>query len=105
MVNPLQHIPIVSTAYRAITGDEIKAPARIAGGAIFGGPIGAVSSLANVIVEESSGKDIGEHVMAAFKTPTPSAKPTATVETDDVQLAMQKELPPMKPVTRMRFNA
>lgn len=65
VINPLQHIPGVSTLYRAITGDVIGAGAQIAGGAIFGGPIGLVASIANLIFEQETGKDIGGHVMAA----------------------------------------
>ncbi|MEP4884867.1 MAG: hypothetical protein ABJ215_00715, partial [Alphaproteobacteria bacterium] len=32
IVNPLQHIPLVSSLYREITGDEISPSARIVGG-------------------------------------------------------------------------
>ncbi len=64
IINPLQHIPIISSAYRAITGDEIKAPARVLGGAIFGGPVGAAFGVANAISEDVNGGDIGESVMA-----------------------------------------
>ncbi len=63
IVNPLQHIPVVSTLYREISGDEIGNPARIAGGLLFGGVIGLVSSVANAIVDETTGKDVGDHVM------------------------------------------
>ena len=45
IVNPLQHIPIVGSIYRNITGDTIAPAMQIAGGALFGGPIGAVVSL------------------------------------------------------------
>lgn len=62
IVNPLQHIPIVSTLYRAITGDQIDPAARVAGGTLYGGPIGAAVSAVNVVVEHSTGKDIGDHV-------------------------------------------
>lgn len=41
VVNPLQHIPVVSKIYQAVTGDEMGAAANIAGAALFGGPIGA----------------------------------------------------------------
>ncbi len=58
MVNPLQHIPIVNMAYRSITGDEIKPISKIIGGGIFGGAIGVASSIANVIIEEETGKDL-----------------------------------------------
>lgn len=64
MVNPLQHIPIVSSLYRSITGDEIKPVARIIGGTVFGGPAGGAMSLANVIIEEETGKDITGNVIA-----------------------------------------
>jgi hypothetical protein len=44
IVNPLQHIPIVSNIYRKITGDTIAPAMEITGGALFGGPIGAAVS-------------------------------------------------------------
>lgn len=66
IINPLQHIPIISTVYRYLTGDEISPASRIAGGALFGGIIGAAISVANVIVEYASGKDMGEHVLSLF---------------------------------------
>ena len=66
VINPLQHIPVVSTIYRAITGDEIDPGARVAGGALFGGPIGAGTAMANVMLENETGKDAGAHVLALF---------------------------------------
>ena len=39
VINPLQHIPVVSTIYWELTGDKISPAARMAGGALFGGPI------------------------------------------------------------------
>lgn len=64
VVNPLQHVPVVSTLYRHFTGDEIKAPARIAGGLLFGGPVGLAASAADVMLEAASGDSLGGHVMA-----------------------------------------
>ena len=64
VINPLQHIPVVSSLYRELTGDEIKAPARVLGGFLFGGPVGLVGSVANAAIEEASGRDLGETVMA-----------------------------------------
>ena len=66
VINPLQHIPFVSTLYRALTGDTIAPAARVAGGALFGGPIGAAVSLVNSIVADWSGKDVSDHVVAFF---------------------------------------
>lgn len=64
MINPLQHLPLVSNVYRYVTGDEIKPAARIVGGAAFGGFLGAASGLANTILEEETGKDLPGNVMA-----------------------------------------
>jgi hypothetical protein len=44
IINPLQHIPLVSNLYREITGDQISSSARILGGGLFGGPIGLTSA-------------------------------------------------------------
>lgn len=63
VINPLQHIPVVSTIYREVTGDEISGLARLAGGFLFGGPIGLASSAANLGVEMMTGNDLGDHVM------------------------------------------
>src|SRR5690348_17165865 len=40
IVNPLQHLPIVGSIYRYLTGDEPAAGTRIIGDALYGGPIG-----------------------------------------------------------------
>ncbi len=65
-INPLQHIPIVSTIYRELTGDIPGPASQVAGGALFGGVIGFVASLFNVQVEGVTGKDIGAHAVAAL---------------------------------------
>lgn len=64
VINPLQHLPIVSSFYREISGDEIKPASRIIGGTVFGGGIGAATSLVNVIVENETGKDIAGNVQS-----------------------------------------
>lgn len=64
IVNPLQHIPVVSTVYRAVTGDQIAAPARLIGGALFGGPLGLASASANLFLEEATGGDLASHALA-----------------------------------------
>ena len=64
IVNPLQHIPVVNTIYRELTGDSIKGVSRIIGGGIFGGVIGLVAGIGSAIVAETTGKDPGEHVLA-----------------------------------------
>ena len=72
IINPLQHIPIISTIYRALTGDEISLGARIVGGALFGGPIGLGAAVVNAAIEASTGDDIGGLIMATLTDSTPS---------------------------------
>ncbi len=66
LINPLQHLPIISTFYRAVTGDEISIGSRVLGGALFGGIIGFVAAMVNAFIADTTGKDIGEHVLALF---------------------------------------
>jgi hypothetical protein len=63
VINPLQHIPIVSSIYRKMTGDELAPGARIAGGSLFVGPLGFVSGLINSMIEGATGQDIGGYVL------------------------------------------
>lgn len=62
IINPLHHIPVISTIYRAITGDEIGAGPRFVGGMIFGGPIGALAAGVTALFEEATGGDLGAHL-------------------------------------------
>lgn len=88
IVNPLQHIPIVSSVYRYVTGDEISPGAQLAGGSIYGGPIGFASSLANVIMKDQTGDDIGGTALTAlFGAPGTSDTGTALTQTDGAQKA------------------
>lgn len=67
IVNPLQHIPLISTLYRAATGDQISGAARIIGGSIYGGPVGFMAALVNSVAEEVSGRDLGATALAALR--------------------------------------
>jgi hypothetical protein len=62
--NPLQHIPVVSTLYRALTGDTIGPLERVAGDTLYGGWMGMASSVANLVFEKATGKDFGDSVLA-----------------------------------------
>ncbi len=66
-VNPLHHLPVVGFAYRAITDDDLAPAPRVAGGALYGGPIGAAVSAAQVALEAMTGDDLGGHVMTAAR--------------------------------------
>ena len=67
IVNPLQHIPLISTIYREISDDKLEPGSRLIGGTIFGGPIGLAASTFNVLLEQDTGKDLGKHVVSLFK--------------------------------------
>lgn len=79
VVNPLQHIPIINTLYREMTGDEIKAPAKMIGSAILGGPVGLAVAMIDTVIEDSTGKDMGSHAMALFKGDEPAANSTTAL--------------------------
>lgn len=76
-INPLQHIPVVSTLYREITGDTLPESARVAGGFLFGGPLGLLSGAVDAVIKQASGHDIGEHVAAVFDLGPASSGPAA----------------------------
>lgn len=97
VINPLQHLPIISTIYRAETGDKIGAIPRILGSILFGGgligaAVGAATAMVNLAVEQETGRDIGAHIYTAIfggggknaksttiaSKPTPKAAATAT---------------------------
>ena len=50
IINPLQHLPVIGTLYRAITGDKIGAIEKVAGDTLYGGvwalsPVSPISPL------------------------------------------------------------
>lgn len=64
IINPLQHLPVIGTLYRELTGDTMSETARMAGGVVWGGPAGLVGALANTITERESGGDLGATALA-----------------------------------------
>jgi len=55
-LNPLHHVPVVGMIYRAVTGEHIEAPVRIAGSvltsALYGGPLGVLGTVVLSFAEE-----------------------------------------------------
>jgi hypothetical protein len=93
VINPLQHIPVVSSIYRHATGDELNIVPRVLGGALFFGPIGAAVAVVNAIVEGITGKDAGEHVIAFLeKNSEPENK--YFVERDQPRMPQPWDQPP-----------
>ncbi|MGH7089915.1 MAG: hypothetical protein ACREFQ_13545, partial [Stellaceae bacterium] len=87
IINPLQHIPIVSAVYRYLTGDRPGEAAQMAGDALYGGPVGVAVGLIGAATEDSQGHDLGERGLislfgpehgAAAATAVASAAPAAS---------------------------
>jgi hypothetical protein len=65
IVNPLQHLPVVGSIYRYLTGDEPAAGTRVIGDTLYGGPIGfGVSVASTALLTTADGKDLGERLLA-----------------------------------------
>ncbi|MEM6810876.1 MAG: hypothetical protein AAF549_00235 [Pseudomonadota bacterium] len=64
IINPLHHIPLISGAYRKLTGDALHPASRIIGGSLYGGPIGAVTSTLHTVSEMKTGKDLNSHALS-----------------------------------------
>ncbi len=67
IINPLQHLPIISNLYRALSGDEISPHARIIGGFLYGGGSGFAKAAIETVVIEATGKDFSQHAMALWR--------------------------------------
>jgi hypothetical protein len=64
IINPLQHIPVVSSIYRELSGDKIGDVARIAGATLFGGPMGLAWASADYVLKGATGGHLDEHALA-----------------------------------------
>jgi hypothetical protein len=95
VINPLQHIPLVSSVYRAVTSDEISVPARIAGSSLFFGPLGFASTVANLVVADITGQDIGGHIASLLTGGAPdpdTVNSPSSTETAAAEVSAQSEL-------------
>lgn len=88
-LNPLQHIPVVSEIYRHVTGDLISPPARVAGGTLYGGPIGGVAAVMSLAISGNEDMGAGDALLASLlgtgnnaaqETLTASAEKPASAE-------------------------
>lgn len=99
-VNPLQHIPGVSSAYQAVTGDASNAISEMAGGFLFGGPVGLAAGAASSFLEMLTGKSFSEHAMAFFGDADDAATPTTTSGLNEIETADAHSLESLvKPTT------
>jgi hypothetical protein len=103
-INPLQHIPVISTVYRYLTGDSIGAVPRMLGDALYGGPIGFVTGLAGAVLKQESGKDPGETMIAMVTGDDSVGSPKTVVAETPKEPAIQASalaaiVPAAAPVT------
>ena len=63
--------------WKNVTGDEIDPASKLMGSTLYWGPIGAVTSLVDVMIEFSTGKDIGGHTLNIIKGDHTNVKRTA----------------------------
>jgi hypothetical protein len=87
VINPLQHLPLVGTAYRAITGDHMGPVEKVMGDTLYGGLWGAVTSIADVAFEGITGKSFEDTVLGWFshdKAKVAAAKIAAPQSSTDV---------------------
>ena len=68
-LNPLHHIPIVGTIYRAVTGETIQPAFRVLGGFVTGGPLGAITAAISAFVEETRPLERIRATMAGLPDP------------------------------------
>ena len=85
IVNPLQHIPLVNVAYRAMSGDEIYGAARLFDAGL--GPIAGASTVFDLAFTSTTGASMEDQAIAAVFGPDASANLAALSPADAEQLA------------------
>lgn len=85
LINPIQHIPIIGNIYRNLTGDVAAPAIRIAGGALFGGPLGAAFAAANVVLKQIVHPDVDVGPLAEPGTALAAKGGPAEVKGGDAQ--------------------
>ena len=103
ILNPLQHIPVVNAIYQAVTGDKQGAAAEVLGGILWGGPIGLVSAMVDLAVEDGTGKSIGANVASRFTDPAEPAPATLMAASAAAEPAQAP--PPAVEVTPVEVTA
>jgi hypothetical protein len=84
IINPLQHIPLISVGYRALTGDEIYGAARLI--ELGMGPAAGAGTVFDLALESTTGATMEDHAMAALFG-NGNADNLASIYTDEQQVA------------------
>ena len=96
MLNPLQHLPVVSKYYREISGDDCSEGSKLIGdlgfASFFGGALGLAGVTANTALRHNTDQDVSEHLMDfashSFHSPDTSEKHNVTqnnVDSDTIE--------------------
>lgn len=91
VINPLHHLPVVSTIYRAVTGDEISNHARAIGGGLYGGPIGLLAAGATMAAEEAMGLTTSASLASFFSGEEDAAEVAAAAPARSAKVAEQAQ--------------
>lgn len=87
LINPLQHIPVVAQVYRAVSGDQINGAAELLGALPFG-PSGTMAAVMDLMVRDTTGRDIGSNAIALLfgtdQTPDGTAVASAAAAPPDI---------------------
>lgn len=102
IINPLQHIPLVSSLYRAMTGDEIAYAPRMIGSALFGGVLGVIAEGVSAAIEEETGGTPGDHIAAALTGLFGDREPDAVAQAKSTQGAPPRPAPAAVPSNRIQ---
>ncbi len=84
IINPLQHIPLISVGYRALTGDEMHGAARLI--ELGMGPAAGAGTVFDLALESTTGGTMEDHAIAALFG-TGDSDDLASVYREDQQLA------------------
>lgn len=82
VINPLEHIPVVSYVYRKLTGHTQAEGAEIAGDGLYGGPLGLIGGIVNGVMRHTTGNDAVGHAAVALGIDKAPADKPAAAKTD-----------------------
>ena len=98
LINPLQHIPFVNMAYRAITGDQIYGAARMVDVAF--GPLAGASTAVDLAFRDVTGESMAHNAIAAVFGTGQSAPGEEPMGDVSVNTASATQLADTAPIRR-----
>ncbi len=68
ILNPLHHVPVVSSIYKEQANDNISNDSKVIGdvfyGLLTGGLLGVIAAIGNTMLKQETDKDVGQHLLA-----------------------------------------